>query len=1113
MTEFKYCVCCENEPAVCFNTEVDAMKFARECADTCSCVKVEKSEIDEDGEILNTEVVWTAECDDVTEKEIVSDNEFDTEFPVSDIENIDISDDIDYDEIAKQYKEDPADWIDNTKLIKEAVDALEENESEVECKCCFELFPKESCVKTEKGYICKKCNQELHSHQGTSLDLIDSDPFSLDYEDPRDFDEPEEIEAKEEPVDANEVRKFEAGIEEKIEEHINDRPADIESDQEYQGTDNAVVDCKKYTVVAHSEDEKPVDCKLEKPALEEPLAGEEVDTKLNEELKVIIDFSDYKPWSGAVDTYELIKDADKLDELEAYFEELYPDGITATQINDILWFDGEEVLKYLGLGDVEDEEMDEALTEGVLTEFTPIAPHPVLYKEIDKAYGNNGGFLVTKRRKGKNEGEAAKKTNSITDAIKFVKELAKNKDIAEIHLQIVKTSKDILIYKDGKETFNKITEVGKNLQAENKTKVDGATISDIDELRDNTKKALEKLFATIANNYREPEQEKIKEILQNYAKQLRACTTKEEIDNLKAVKKAKAYISKLKTKAEYEAEETTNTESNDNVSTDNTTSNTKIKTDAAAAALKNAYPNNDKQIRIVLSMLKKANLTEDINENLEEDKKADELPVDPEAAKLEVHTMLNDLVADEIEAINGYDDAKAQIIDTPIDHKDSILDTIDHIKGEEQEHIDELIDATTEIPFDKEETHDFAVEEEPHDEPLAEALSEDKLQAIEKYLKSNEVAYLNTEWLDEGEHYTDEVSAYLNYKNNKFALAISRYHASEDNNAEYPERHTEEEEFSFESLADMYEDEECKEILDRIYENNLDELAKSLAEETHAQVAKPEGDQIAAYNNALKYAKKENKPYIYGYTNHTDKFFALNLPLKVTGSPAHAEKEFRSKYKNSRVVYVAYPDKDFIDENLKEDKKVDKLPVDPDAAKLNVHTMLNDLVADEIEAINGYEDAKSEIVDTPIDHKDNILDTIDHIKGEEQEHIDELINATTEIPFDKEEEITAPEVEDPLNQDFPEVDEESEEKSLTETKAKPEGNKVKSYNDGLKLAKLNSKPVIYGYTNSSYGNKFFALDDPIICDNVSDETKKFKQQYKSCNVVYVAYPNDQFIED
>ena len=740
MTEFKYCVHCENEPAVCFDTEVDAMKFARECADACSCIKVEKSEIGEDGEILNNEVIWAADCDDVIEKEIVSDNEFDTEFPASDIENIDISDDVDYDEIAKQYKEDPADWIDDSKLIKEAVDALEENESEVECKCCFDIFPKESCIKTEKGYICKKCNQELHSHQGTNLDLIDSDPFSLDYEDPRDFDEPEEIEVKDRPVNANEVRKHEKAI--------------------------------------------------------------------NENLKVIVDFSDYKPWSGAVDTYELIKDADKLDELEAYFEELYPDGITATQINDILWFDGEEVLKYLGLGDAEDEEIDESIKEHINDRPADI--------ESDQEYQGVDNAVV-----------GCKKYTVV----------AHSEDEKPVDCKLEKP-------------------------------------------------ALEEPLAG-----------------------------------------------------------------------------------------------------------------EEVDVKLNEAKKDDELPVDPEAAKLEVHTMLNDLVADEIEAINGYDDAKAQIIDTPIEHKDNILDTIDHIKGEEQEHIDELIGATTEIPFDKEEHHDLVAEEE------------------------------------------------------------------------------------------------------------------SLAEETHAKYAKPEGDRVAAYNNALKYAKKENKPFIYGYTNRTGKFFAAETPMKVKGSPANAEKEFRSKYKNCSVVYMVYPDKEFIDENLKEDKKVKELPVDPEAAKLNVHTMLNDLVADEIEAINGYEGAKSKIVDTPIAHKDNILDTIDHIKEEEQEHIDELIDAATEIPFDKEEETTVPEIEEPLNQDFPEVDEDLDEKILTETKAKPEGNKVKSYNDGLKLAKLNSKPVIYGYTNSSYGNKFFALDEPIVCDNVSDETKKFKKQYKSCNVVYVAYPNDQFVED
>ena len=125
----------------------------------------------------------------------------------------------------------------------------------------------------------------------------------------------------------------------------------------------------------------------------------------------------------------------------------------------------------------------------------------------------------------------------------------------------------------------------------------------------------------------------------------------------------------------------------------------------------------------------------------------------------------------------------------------------------------------------------------------------------------------------------------------------------------------------------MYEDKECKEILDRLYEDNLDELAKSLAEDTHAKYAKPEGDRVAAYNNALKYAKKENKPFIYGYTQTGDgKFFALEQPIKVSSSPAEAEEECRKQDKRCAGVYMAYPDKEFVDGSLKEDTVIDDFP-------------------------------------------------------------------------------------------------------------------------------------------------------------------------------------------
>ena len=79
---------------------------------------------------------------------------------------------------------------------------------------------------------------------------------------------------------------------------------------------------------------------------------------LNEELKIITDLSSYKPWSGAVDTWRKIEDADKVEELDAILEDSYPEGMTETELNDLLWFDGDEVLSWLGLGE---EEVDEEL--------------------------------------------------------------------------------------------------------------------------------------------------------------------------------------------------------------------------------------------------------------------------------------------------------------------------------------------------------------------------------------------------------------------------------------------------------------------------------------------------------------------------------------------------------------------------------------------------------------------------------------------------------------------------------------------------------------------------------------------------------------------------------
>lgn len=80
---------------------------------------------------------------------------------------------------------------------------------------------------------------------------------------------------------------------------------------------------------------------------------------LRESVKLISDLSDYEPWSGAVDTWDKIVEADAVDTLDAYLEEMYPEGLTMTQLNDLLWFDSDSVLADLGISEEEDDDWDE----------------------------------------------------------------------------------------------------------------------------------------------------------------------------------------------------------------------------------------------------------------------------------------------------------------------------------------------------------------------------------------------------------------------------------------------------------------------------------------------------------------------------------------------------------------------------------------------------------------------------------------------------------------------------------------------------------------------------------------------------------------------------------
>jgi len=76
-------------------------------------------------------------------------------------------------------------------------------------------------------------------------------------------------------------------------------------------------------------------------------------------LIVNVGIEGYKPWCGAVSTWEDIEEANKVDELEYLLEEIYPEGITDTQLNDLLWFESDWIYAQLDINDMEDTEEDE----------------------------------------------------------------------------------------------------------------------------------------------------------------------------------------------------------------------------------------------------------------------------------------------------------------------------------------------------------------------------------------------------------------------------------------------------------------------------------------------------------------------------------------------------------------------------------------------------------------------------------------------------------------------------------------------------------------------------------------------------------------------------------
>jgi len=66
-------------------------------------------------------------------------------------------------------------------------------------------------------------------------------------------------------------------------------------------------------------------------------------------VSYIDDLREFKPWCGANYNYKLIVESGQSEYFMEFLDKIFPEGLTETELNDLLWFDDELVAEFLGI--------------------------------------------------------------------------------------------------------------------------------------------------------------------------------------------------------------------------------------------------------------------------------------------------------------------------------------------------------------------------------------------------------------------------------------------------------------------------------------------------------------------------------------------------------------------------------------------------------------------------------------------------------------------------------------------------------------------------------------------------------------------------------------------
>jgi hypothetical protein len=71
-----------------------------------------------------------------------------------------------------------------------------------------------------------------------------------------------------------------------------------------------------------------------------------------------LDLERFNAWGGAQNTLETIIDNKLVNAVESLLCECYPDGMSDSELNDLLWFESDWIFESIGFSDDDDDDDD-----------------------------------------------------------------------------------------------------------------------------------------------------------------------------------------------------------------------------------------------------------------------------------------------------------------------------------------------------------------------------------------------------------------------------------------------------------------------------------------------------------------------------------------------------------------------------------------------------------------------------------------------------------------------------------------------------------------------------------------------------------------------------------